>query len=189
MIRVSRPAPLAQRFAGTRVGCLQGEAGSAARAASRAMCAGAKAVARAESWLDEVRVLDSARQAAFGATCGAAPAPPRRQSQELHGGELRRQLSRLEVIATSGAPADGAFTVLTVEACDRWRSLARRRSRLCRRRKAVTSKQHVRRIVITKSRPAGHSRGLTRRCWLPSFRATLPTQTSRHRRGEPEPMP
>jgi hypothetical protein len=113
MIRVSRPAPLAQRFAVRASVAYKGSWVRRTRSFARDV-AGAKAVARAESWLDEF-VSSIAPGKPLSAQLAA-------QLQRLSGASLRSFMAEscvgsypLEVIATSGAPTDGAFTVLTVE--------------------------------------------------------------------------
>jgi hypothetical protein len=118
MIRVSRPAPLAQRFAVRASVAYKGSWVRRTRSFARDV-AGAKAVARAESWLYEF-VSSIAPGKPLSAQLAA-------QLQRLSGASLRSFMAEscvgsypLEVIATSGAPAqaapvDGAFTVLTVE--------------------------------------------------------------------------
>src|SRR5439155_10375413 len=113
MIRVSRRAPVAQRFA-LRVSVAYKGAWVRRTLSFARDLAGANAVARAQAWLDE---LVSSLQP--GKPLAAQLAA---QLQRLPGATLTRFMVEscvgsypLGVIASSGVPAAGAFTVLTVE--------------------------------------------------------------------------
>jgi Creatinase/Prolidase N-terminal domain len=113
MIRVSRPAPLARRFAVRASVAYKGSWVRRMQSFARDP-AGAAAMARAAAWLKQT-------------ASAIAPVQPlaeqlAAQVERLSGATLKSYLAEscvssypLEVIATSGAPADGAFTVLTVE--------------------------------------------------------------------------
>jgi hypothetical protein len=113
MIRVSRPAPLARRFALRASVAYKGSWVRRTRSFARD-ADGASAFARAEMWLDEF-----ASSIAPGKPLAAQLSA---QLQRLSGANLKSFMAEscigtypLEVIATSGVPADGALTVLTVE--------------------------------------------------------------------------
>jgi hypothetical protein len=113
MIRVSRPTPLAQRFALRASVAYKGSWVRRTRSFARDE-AGAKAFARAQAWFD-------------GFATSIAPGKPlpaqlATQLQRFPGADLKSFMAEscvgtypLEMIAGSGALADGAFTVLTIE--------------------------------------------------------------------------
>jgi hypothetical protein len=117
MIRVSRPAPLAQRFAVRASVAYKGSWVRRTRSFARD-AAGANATARAQTWLDEL-VASLAPGEALAAQLAA-------RLQRLPGATLESFMAEscvgsypLEVVASSGAstqavPSDGSFTVLTV---------------------------------------------------------------------------
>ena len=113
MIRVSRPVPLARRFALRASVAYKGSWVRRTRSFARD-ADGASTVARAETWLDEL-ASSIAPDKPLAAQLSA-------QLQRLPGASLKSFMAEscvgtypLEVIATSGAPAVGALTVLTVE--------------------------------------------------------------------------